>query len=40
VLRIARGELDPGQALMDQQYTIEGDGQLLLRLGEWFPTRR
>lgn len=36
-LGIARGEIDPGQALLDRQYSIEGDGAILLRFGEWFP---
>jgi putative sterol carrier protein len=39
-LRIARGELDGARALLDQQYSIEGDGAILTRLGEWFPSRR
>jgi putative sterol carrier protein len=39
-LRIARGELDGARALLDQQYSIEGDGAILMRLGEWFPSRR
>jgi len=39
-LRIARGELDGAQALLDQQYSIEGDGEILMRFGEWFPSRR
>ena len=39
-LRIARGELDGAQALLDGQYSIEGDGALLMRFGEWFPSRR
>jgi len=39
-LAIARGELDGAQALLDRQYSIEGDGTLLLRLGEWFSSRR
>ena len=39
-LRIARGELDGAQALLDRQYSIEGDGAILTRFGEWFPSRR
>ncbi len=39
-LRIARGELDGAQALLEGQYSIEGDGALLMRFGEWFPSRR
>jgi hypothetical protein len=39
-LRIARGELDGAQALLDRQYSIEGDGAILMRFGEWFPSRR
>jgi len=38
-LRIARGELDAAQALLDQQYSIEGDSSILLHFGEWFPSR-
>jgi hypothetical protein len=38
-LGIARGEIDPAQALVGQQYAIEGDSAILLRLGEWFPRR-
>ena len=38
-LGIARGEIDPGQALLDQRYSIEGDGAILLSFGEWFPRR-
>lgn len=39
-LAIARGELDGPQALLGRQFSIEGDGTLLLRFGEWFPSRR
>ena len=39
-LGIARGELDGAQALLDRQYAIEGDSAILLRFGEWFPSRR
>jgi hypothetical protein len=39
-VRIARGELDGGQALADGLYRAEGDFSLLMRLGELFPTRR
>jgi putative sterol carrier protein len=38
-LGIARGEIDPAQALVGQQYSIEGDSAILLRFGEWFPGR-
>jgi len=38
-LGIARGETDPAQALLDQQYSIEGDSAILLRFAEWFPGR-
>ena len=38
-LSIARGELDPAQALLDQRYSIEGDSTILLRFREWFPGR-
>jgi hypothetical protein len=36
---IARGEIDPAQALLDQQYSIEGNSEILLRFSEWFPGR-
>jgi hypothetical protein len=39
-LAIARGELDGTQALLDSRYSIEGDSSILLRFGEWFPSRR
>jgi hypothetical protein len=39
-LRIARGELDGPQALLDRHYSIEGDSSILLRFGDWFPSRR
>ena len=39
-LGIARGEIDPAEALLGQQYSIEGDGAILLRFSEWFPGRR
>ena len=35
----ARGEIEPAKALLDQQYSIEGDSAILLRFGEWFPGR-
>jgi len=38
-LGIARGEIDPGQALVSQQVSIEGDSAVLPRIGEWFPRR-
>jgi hypothetical protein len=38
-LAISRGELDGPQALLDHQYSIEGDSSILLRFGEWFPGR-
>jgi hypothetical protein len=28
------------QALLDGQYSIEGDGAILTHLGVWFPGRR
>jgi hypothetical protein len=37
---IVRGELDPTQALLDGQYSVAGDGAILTRFGEWFPSRR
>jgi len=39
-LAIARGELDGPQALLDRHYSIDGDSAILLRFGEWFPSRR
>jgi putative sterol carrier protein len=39
-LRIVRGELDGARALLDGQYSVEGDAALLMRFGEWFPGRR
>jgi putative sterol carrier protein len=39
-LRIARGELDGAQALLDGHYAVEGDGAILLRFADWFPSRR
>jgi hypothetical protein len=39
-LRIARGELDGAQALLEGQFSVEGDGAILTRFGEWFPSRR
>jgi hypothetical protein len=38
-LGIVRGELDAAKALLDGEYSIEGDGSILPRFGEWFPTR-
>jgi hypothetical protein len=35
-LRIVRGELDAAQALLDGHYSIEGDGSILPRFGDWF----
>jgi hypothetical protein len=39
-LRIARGELDGGSALMNGLYRVEGDATILARLPQWFPARR
>jgi hypothetical protein len=39
-LAIARGELDGPQALLEGQFSIEGDSSILLRFGDWFPSRR
>lgn len=39
-LRIVRGELDGAQALLDGQYSVEGEGAILTRFAEWFPGRR
>ncbi len=39
-LGVARGEVDPAAALLGEQYSIEGDGALLLQFSEWFPGRR
>jgi hypothetical protein len=33
-------DIDGAQALLDRQYSIEGDGAILMRFGEWFPSRR
>jgi hypothetical protein len=38
-VRIVRGELDGGQALMDRRYSAEGDFTLLAKLQTWFPAR-
>ena len=35
-VRIVRGELDGAQALMEQQYSVEGDYVLLARFPLWF----
>jgi hypothetical protein len=37
---IIRGELDGGQALMERQYSVEGDPMLLTKLRDWFPGGR
>ena len=39
-MRIARGELDGGRALMEGLYRAEGKLEVLAKLGEWFPVRR
>ena len=39
-LAIARGELDGTRALLERRFSIEGDSGVLLRLGQWFPSRR
>ena len=39
-MRVARGELDGGQALAEGLYRAEGDVAILTKLGEWFPPRR
>ena len=39
-MRVARGELDGGQALAEGLYRAEGDVAILVKLGEWFPSRR
>jgi hypothetical protein len=36
-VRIIRGEVDGGRALMEQQYSVDGDAMLLAKLPEWFP---
>lgn len=38
--RIARGELDGTQALVEGLYRAEGDVAVLAKLAEWFPVRR
>jgi putative sterol carrier protein len=37
---IVRGEVDGGQALMERQYSVEGDPALLVKLRDWFPGAR
>jgi hypothetical protein len=37
---IVRGEVDGGQALMEQRYRVEGDPMLLAKLRDWFPGGR
>ena len=37
---IVRGEVDGGQALMERQYSVEGDPALLVKLRDWFPGGR
>ena len=39
-LRVARGEIDGRQALMDGLYRAEGDLLVLAKLTEWFPVPR
>ena len=39
-VRIARGELDGGQALQDGLYRVEGDLGVLAKMDEWFRSRR
>jgi hypothetical protein len=36
---VARGELDGTQALAEGLYRVEGDPEILIRFGEWFPKR-
>jgi hypothetical protein len=36
-VRIIHGEIDGGRALMEQQYSVEGDPMLLSKLPQWFP---
>jgi hypothetical protein len=38
-VRVARGELDGGQALAEGLYRAEGDASILAKLTEWFPAR-
>jgi len=38
--RIARGELDGGQALAEGLYRVEGDFSILAKMEAWFPARR
>src|SRR5262249_51309218 len=37
---IVRGEVDGGLALMERQYSVEGDPTLLVKLRDWFPGGR
>jgi putative sterol carrier protein len=39
-LRIARGELDGQEALLQGLYSVEGDLAMLVNMREWFPARR
>ena len=39
-VRIARGELDGGQALQDGLYRVEGNLAVLAKMDEWFSSRR
>jgi len=39
-MRVARGELDGGQALAEGLYRAEGDVSILVKMGEWFPPRQ
>lgn len=38
-VRIARGEIDGAQAMMERRYSVEGDYVLFAKLGVWFPSR-
>lgn len=39
-VRIAHRELNPGKALADGLYQIEGDALLFVKIGEWFGNGR
>ena len=38
-LGIVRGEIDGTRALIEGEYTVEGNAEILMRFSEWFPSR-